>query len=373
MIIEYADGDLPQKYEDELFMALSSDESLRQSFRSALKFNSAIKQNADLFRPDPASKVRIFSAVGATIPAGDRNKFAKNRFFLFLNKQSAAWPLAMIALAAAIVLLFRTPEESSKETLSAVDESNYPIVESFEMPLPFYAEKQALETKTRTIIKYIYKEKSAETLASLDNPINSNVILESYSAIPENSFGSKMQTMPGNIDFQGMAYPWEISSEKTGFSVELRNSLAWNMPEANISPDEISKLNNFSIGINYDLTENITVLVNARQETFFQVFEGTEENGKRFIYEQQPNLTSFGAGLRYYIPAGNTLRPMVQISAGGNRTGALGRAAIGLEYNPYRDFSFLLGIEYSGLTYEHQNKSYYSDKGGAYLTLKYNF
>ena len=91
---------------------------------------------------------------------------------------------------------------------------------------------------------------------------------------------------------------------------------------------------------------------------------------ENFNLTSEPNLTWIGANYRY---TGNeiygSIYPYVELIAAGTKFGPMGKAIIGINYNPENFFSMSLGLEGSSLMYRFMNKTKTTEK----VSIIYNF
>ncbi len=188
--------------------------------------------------------------------------------------------------------------------------------------------------------------------------------------------GQFTSPLPGHLEFNSFYYIPRTANVRVagisdfrlqdldGFTVELRGSQNWNSEKATINPADNALFNNYSLAVFYDLSEVFSIGYDLRQETFFNQFYGADNDGVMKTYETQPNYTSHGLALRYYILPSESFKPLAQLTFGGNSVGLTSRFMAGLKYEPYRDIAFIIGLEYSNLTYWFDNNSFNSSKLG---------
>jgi len=139
------------------------------------------------------------------------------------------------------------------------------------------------------------------------------------------------------------------------FFLEMNSSSFWNLPKETIYPEEIAKLYNMNLFLYYKLSNSISLGLGARQETFYVRYNTIDEFSRKFIYEQQPNLTNIELSIRYHPFDMNILDPYVQFNTGGSYYGYTLRAGIGSEIKVYDNIAFTLFLEYATLRYKHKN------------------
>jgi hypothetical protein len=211
-------------------------------------------------------------------------------------------------------------------------------------------------------------DKDLDKIPPVDNiNVDSNDL--SQNIIPE----PEKKDEPLNIDSNLIYINNNLFKDYKNFEIEFKGSQYLMTEEPTISPSVIAPFNNSGLAAYYNLSDKFAIGAEIRQETFFQVYNGYDEYGQYTIYEQQPNFTSYGLILRYSMPYYGKFLPYVQLNAGGNKVGALGRLMIGTKYKLYDDISFSLGLEYSNLFYNYQSGRFNASKFGLNYSIFYNF
>jgi hypothetical protein len=248
------------------------------------------------------------------------------------------------------------------------------------------------QNNKQEVVKYIYRtiyiDKKSNTVAGNNDIASANKINETSEApvlinmssihpgqnLNINKSAAYNDRFPGSSSFNDLLINnINPGNNRLGLTAELRGSQYWFMPgEATVNPEKFAMFNNTAASLLYQLTDNISVGADIRQETFFQVFEG-DSAGLKFRYSQQPNFTSYGLIMRYNITHWGDFSPMGQIYIGGTNAGLIGRLMAGMAYSPYPDISFMLGIEYSGLKYTHQVQGYNASKLGVNYGVGFSF
>lgn len=164
-----------------------------------------------------------------------------------------------------------------------------------------------------------------------------------------------------------------LNFEDLGLSIEVRNSAYWNMANENVLPSEISKFHNMSLSMLYELFDNFKVGAEIRQETFYVKYLSTDGILQNYIYEQQPNLTSIGALLRYTFLDKETFKMFAQNNVSANYYGLVYRGSLGMEYYVIPQISILGAVDFAGLYYQHQKKTNTSEKVGFSYGINFKF
>ncbi|MFW5701396.1 MAG: hypothetical protein ACOCX7_00450, partial [Bacteroidota bacterium] len=156
-----------------------------------------------------------------------------------------------------------------------------------------------------------------------------------------------------------------------GIAIEFFGNDHIYFEDPTVSPQFVPGFHNKSISISYSPTDNISIGVSARNENFFLEYEGIDRLGLPVRYEQQPNLLTFQGDVRLAWNNSSIVDPFIQLSAGGNKYGAIARTASGLIISPIDRFAFLVSIEYSSLWYQHQQAAFRAEKIGLNYGVHY--
>jgi hypothetical protein len=144
-------------------------------------------------------------------------------------------------------------------------------------------------------------------------------------------------------------------------------------PNPTVSESSSPFLKDGNLVLMYDFSNQLSIGLDLRQEFFFQSYTGLAKDESKYLYEQNTNYTSFGLIAKYNFLDTKYFTPFGQIYLGGNKVGLIARALLGLEINPMQDYGFILGLECSGLRYQHNQKAFYSKKLGVYYGVIFHF
>ena len=352
-----------------MFNRIGNDPNLMIDFKNYWMLDYAAKKCADSFTPPSYVVNNIYSRLGYSIPPGSRTAgigeslFAKSR--ILGNIMSA---LMGIILTLAVMLLFFYPNEDkafgiekSGKNMNAVNSrEQIPTIVSSEIPKPSPIIK-------KNITAPVFNNKSVEEQNNLsaENQIEENNL--SYSSIvPMQDY------KPSDVNASFPSLPLNYASrvfvvrynEPLGLSFGLGNNPSWNLLDEKIPPYNVSPFNNFCISVFYDLSDNFKIGAEARQETFYTEYY---ENGTKdtvFKLLQQSNLTTFGAIAKWYPYRLGPFYPYLGINAGVNLGGFILRPGVGMEFFPYNDIGFTLGMDYSYFRYQHLNNWFSNSKVG---------
>jgi hypothetical protein len=126
-----------------------------------------------------------------------------------------------------------------------------------------------------------------------------------------------------------------------------------------------------SLSILYELSENWKIGAEVRHETFYVKYLSIDDFRQNFIFEQQPNLTSYGALVRYSFLNTESFKMFAQNNLSANYYGLVLRGSLGFEYYIIPELSILCAVDFAGLYYKHQTRTNTSEKVG--LSYGINF
>ncbi|TAL68275.1 MAG: hypothetical protein EPN82_11320 [Bacteroidetes bacterium] len=397
LIHDFMDGTLDGTEEEQMFFQFSSNDELRAELKQQIAIREAIRNDTRAFTPAASSTVGVFSTLGFSPPSTvfesvmPPNKGGKTGFFT-KYRQGLISAAFSIAATAAVFLLLMNPFGNGNVTQSnnvnpSVAQTqtipgNIPNVQSFSndesktkiryitkvryVDVPRYVDRSPAQNNTENTGTLTSNNETANTdltSADLDSHINPvSALADNQKEFPENlSYGVKSNY------FNNLIMP----NEQLGLSFEFRGSQYWNFDNVYINPFKYQEFNNTAIALYYNISDNFAVGAEYRRENFYQKFESNE---KDTLFQQQPNFNSLGLNLRYTLPFEyGGIYPFLQSSIGGNNAGVIYRGMVGLIYSPYRDITFIIGGEYSGLSYYHKNNWFNTGKFGLNYGVMVNF
>lgn len=398
---EFVDGSLDGMNEEQLFRELSESDDLRNELKQVLAIKTAVQKDLRAFVPPAESTLNLFAKLGfaapaliiAPVPLG-------NAFSQFFAKYSQAIYSSLVTfiLTAAGFLLFWNHDNSNVISTTAtnstqsVQQTPVPPTSGFRTE----SKNNIVEAAPKVITKYVYIEKSASALKNSDDNADlgpkSNIseqelpILASpiereniknqdlfrnapFSTMnpSRNSFGSiEIPTLPLLGNFLG--------DEKGYLSIEMRGISAKSSVAPTVYDSRHPWFENIAVDVLYHFADNHALGLEFGQESYFQTFSFTDNNGKHFRYEQNPLLPWLGVAYRFSADAGKGFEPFAQVFGGSSQMGGiLGRGMFGLRYSPEIRVEFLLGVEASNLWFQNQSSWYSSTKYGATYGVSVKF
>ncbi|MFP4527249.1 MAG: hypothetical protein ACLFQX_01760 [Candidatus Kapaibacterium sp.] len=379
------DGELDVSEAGSLFFELAHNEDLQQEMQQHIQVRNMFKKS---ITPPPSDlKRNIFAGLGiagaSTAAASAKTPGAGSSFIYGKPLLVAATSLLASAITA-LVMTFGSPEGDSESRFAdhiAPADAVQPA--SFAMAMPTSAER------------------SAENLINESNPAISERNFEAPAASqPEiaenhkfNSSGNKdisraqvpvyiLQTRP-QIMPTGYISPEPAVNAKgedfvnlfEGVSLGVRGFSATSIPDFGVPSLHQPALNNLSLALGYDLTDNHAFGLEVGQENFQQKYSGTDTEGK-FRIDQ--NYLAFWGGAYYQYSLDKSealagIQPFARVFVGATRIGPLQKNLVGLQYKYGKQFSIYGGLETTVLLYQYQGELYTSQKFGLTYGLNVHF
>ncbi|MGE5480405.1 MAG: anti-sigma factor family protein [Chloroflexota bacterium] len=429
LIHRFLDGDLDAAQEAEFFGELSASDELRQELKEQMAMKSAIRRDYKAFTPAAASTVAIFSKLGfaggaaaagaaagtaletaagssAGAASGAAISSAVNASVwqsvrAFLAGHSGNFVVGLSSAAAAAVAVFLMLRPGPDEAVNNFNKSINKISpsESVAKAAPQPAELTASAPKV--IYKYIVVERKSEAgdaQAREDEQTAETLAPERPAEIArvERSQAVRLVSEPRLAldEPYAQARPIDLvaavrelnGGNKLGVSLELRSSnYAYDAPDK-LSPKHKQVANNFAIALFKNITEDFSIGLDYRRESFMQKYDGMEyilvgkgENQRLLaeptFYSQEANFQTYSLAARYKITAIDVVgvSPTLGASLGANQVGAVGRVIVGASYMPYDWFEILASYDYSVMRFDHQNKWFTAAKSGLHLGAAIKF
>ncbi|PKL86583.1 MAG: hypothetical protein CVV22_00390 [Ignavibacteriae bacterium HGW-Ignavibacteriae-1] len=377
------DGEANEIESSTLFAALNDNIELQNEFQAALKLNRA----SEAYVTDSAVPIgltsKLFTQAGLTYVPMATTTAAKVATGAVLSKfmkstlSSIGFTVLGLVLGAAIMYLLsdskRTDEHNknqytinNRQIQFTKSDKTYPEMSSF-------SEVSEVPKVKKIIPKSIINpEDSQNDMTFIEN----DAPVATLKIVPEINKSQYVQNQD-NLELKKLIefeYINENNSEiipismfdfsDLGLSVEVKNASYWNLPKESIYPSEISKFHNMSVSLLYDLSENWKIGGEVRHETFYVKYLSTDALRQDFIFEQQPNLTSYGALIRYSFYNTESLKMFAQNNFSANYYGLVFRGSLGVEYYIIPELSILCAVDFAGLYYKHQTRTNTSEKVG---------
>ena len=373
LIYQFMDGNTNSVQQKVLFDALADNQELQNEFQQAVEISKGFQIDKSVLAPSAQLTNKVFQAAGLSMPMqfAATNNASKSKISKF---KTFSIPLAStligIILTSAFFLNFYTPSDNSQagmnnqiaQTQLPINKTAIPIVKSEEKQ-NIVSHKQHIKTNN---IENKQEFANNEILSNDLPTINySNIVQSNNNNLPliaNHSFNS-YQT---NTDINNFT---DTKTHILNLSLELKGmtGLAF-FPQRAIQPESFSLTNNLAIGLMYKFDKHSSAGISLGRESL-QMYS-FDNIGGEYQFNLEPNLTWVGANYRY---TGNeiygSIYPYGELIAAGTKFGPMGKAIIGLNYNPENFFSMSLGLEGSSLMYRFMNKTKSTEK----VSIVYNF
>lgn len=394
VLYDFAEGNFDESVESELFYEMASNSELRTEFKNILSVNMALNSNRDKFGvPDESTKA-IFNSVGMPVVASTLNP-AIISTSAGISKTKFVSSLFAATIVTALLTLFITNYFNLRDELAySSHASNFNNQASNKLS-DYFAENaqdatEPIAYKTLAKATYPKSQKSHKPLiASADNNIiaeiseSDKVQIDELSIIPDNNSDNQVLDLNEmnstdiakltDIDNELVNIPFESESFWNNLNIEIKNTQDWMMPAPTTTPSKFAAFHNLSFAVNYDFNENFSSGIEVRRETFFQKFDFRDDENLLTIIEQQPNFTTFYLTGKYSHELSELISPYIQLSAGANKVGFVGKISGGVNYDLTNNFGVLIGVEYANMIYGYRGNTFNSSKIGFLWGLNYKF
>ncbi len=394
----FIDGELPPEEEQQLFLEMASDDELRFRMKQMYAMKSAIGNGIAEDRPSDASTAAVFGALGFSTAGveGYTPPQPKNGFRKFAGRYVPL--IAILGLTVALLYFLlrddRTGMQSGIAGIGTTEqtESQPPVVSSTENNAHSETAQSNADASDNTSVSSNNAaaasrlQMASQTLvsASDDDTKDQNAADNKSTAAIENSHSN-----PGfSANDFAMRRQESVYKSSEGFipstplrpagsaadprwSVEFSRAETGSLQDAPLTPDQ-GFFANTSLAIYYRLFDRFSVGMEARNENFYQRFNGMDETGRLVTYHQYPTFLSYGVNARYRFMEGR-FSPVGQLGYSLNKSGYIGRAFAGLEYRPYPSLGFILGADYGYFNYMFEGNSYNTSRIGLKYGIMVNF
>jgi len=368
----FMDGELELPEEQRLFDELAAKPDLRTEMKDILSIRGAVHK--DVIFPSPGVESSLLAAAGLALPAGAVGSAAG-----VAAAASSGWLRPLLttlggavtggAIVYFLMLGFGDVDRASSN-LVGITGGATTEQPTMQMLVP-------VRRDTVVVQKYVRDRQSIAPAAPvIAAPPSSNV--ETDLANTEITT-SPMHTRPSAQDLD-MTPSHDASTAlmesitQTDRSslpqVTLRvRSLPNGLSAGDVVPSTMTTtlFTNGAFALLFPLSSQQHLGIEMGQETWPQTYQGTV-NGMPVEYTQTPALFWIGATYRHAFAEFNFLdglRPFAELTgAYAWSQGPLGRAQVGLSYQPSSAIAFNLGIDGAGLNYNNQGRNFTSFKWG---------
>ena len=386
LIHELLDGTLEQSKEEQLFLALASNHDLRNELKQFIQFDLAVKNDMEAYQPEPESQDKIFAALGipmaATIGGAVAGSTLSNPLWY-----SKLWQPMLLGIGSALLgaILSFFIFNNQNENIDNINYADGKLIEKSDLGInrtckPFvYSYSIDTIVKEKTVVKYIKGEDRIVYIEKEDNNNNSDNLAKIQNFkndnYKEDVFARNDNGGFNKINNIGQYEKYDFSNEKDflkKFNLEFKGNEDWSIPGATIQRSSYPVFNNSSLSLLYDINPDLKVGLEARQEYFYQEYNGIGTDGLAYNYFQHTNYISAGVMARYNLYNYGATKMFIQPAISLNQVGAIGRAMIGTEYTFIDQISLILGLEASVLQFKHQGNNFYSPKISLHYGVRIN-
>ncbi|MCK5741859.1 MAG: hypothetical protein KAH48_06565 [Chlorobi bacterium] len=391
LLHDFVDGSLGKAQEKELFEALASDGGLRSEMKEFLEFEKLAQFDGAAFTPSAAVTDSLFATLGIAGAGGTAvaaaTMAAKTGFWQsIVTHSSSIISTILAATVGAVAMFFFMPRGSgNSENINltdkviiaasevAVDRDEYLNLKQSTTEI----EKLRIELaelssrKNQVIIKFrdriierevpVYIERKSKNYAVLS--LSPLIITErvpafhnarDYSQRPSSDVFVN-NSRPQTDLLIDQAEDYDLTNKQLGLSIEFQGGQYLSVQEAGISQSEQPLFNNSGVSIAYEVLNDLSLVFDFRQEFFYQVYSGYENDGIKYKYEQYPNFSSLGLGVRYKIVDWEylDLNSQLMLSLAPGNGSWIYRAFVGGEFKASRNIGVLIGAELNGMQYHH--------------------
>ncbi|MFH1049810.1 MAG: hypothetical protein V1779_02640 [bacterium] len=406
MIHDFVDGTLDSGLENGLFVELASNQQLRSELKQFIEFERTARYDTAAYAPSAESTAGVFSRLGIPLPLAATAVVAPaaTGVFAILGKYSQGLIGGVIAmLMTAGVMYFavlRQAQDDSQQ--SSVDSRQSAVVSrqssvfsqkqsplaSNDIPIIKSEEKVAPKVIEKVIIKYVDRPVYIEQSSIMDNGelVMDNEEVDKKKVNIETADIENVVNMPEVNLFSGINEPYNFNPiavqeqpfnpnlglfdylGKIGISLEVTGSDYWMFPKDTMPKSVNPFLENTKLAMLIKLSEKWQAGVEVRQEYFYHEYKDNE-----YLYKQSNNYLTGNAFLRWNVLNYNFASVFGQASYGANIGGHVGRFMLGTLIKPSSDYSFIIGLEYSGMLYNHNNTPFLASKFGLNYGMMFNF
>ncbi len=412
---KFATGEITDTESVDFYSALSINGEMRAEFQSFMNVSKSLKTASTAFAPSIESKSRIFERAGFAMPINAINSANNAITTVPKSKQYSYIGYGLLSgsiITAIIFLLFINNQVNSFNKNNYSD--NYPSIKNdninevvadypnsknnYSVPYNSTAiksnelsNKYSNDFSNRINNKNnSYSEQNTKANNTGITPIpeaepKSNVIDESsdvhknteinYIIDKSNTSSEIINSRPkyySSIQKLSHDLPHNVFNELS-YIIEAKNSFAWHSNQSKVDANKLSPFNNFNIAVYYELSDNVRLGAEVKQETFLPEYTGIESNGYEFRYAQLPNFTTFSIVSRMLPFNFAGFKPFAQIGFGFNRGGYTAKPEFGLEYKLSKNIALITAFEYTHFWFFHGSNWFNTKKIGVSYGLSYKF
>jgi len=164
-------------------------------------------------------------------------------------------------------------------------------------------------------------------------------------------------------------------NEEQVITLSIRGLSSENLNDFNLKVENVQKINDFTVGIYYNLNSYFKLGMEAGQENFNLIYESLNGIYIEKIYQTQSNTWIGFSGELKYCPISDLeqVSHYNRLTLGATNIGAISRFETGLTFELDKRFEMVFGANYINLVYGHQDNFYTSGKYGFVYGINFNF
>lgn len=368
----FMDGELELPEEQRLFDELAAKPDLRTEMKDILSIRGAVHR--DVIFPSPAVESTMLAAAGLAPLAG-----AAGSAVGAAAVASSSWIRPLLAslggaVAGGLIVYFAMLGSGDQQRTSAdiVGVTGGTTTEQPTMQMLVPVRRDTVFVK-----KYVPVQSAVPPSAPLvmtptttEQPNQESDVAITTAAFKTTPSSNDLGQQSTRDASASMAERITLTDRSSLPQVTLRiRSLPSGLSSGDVVPPAMSNtlFTNAGFALLFPVSDHQHVGVEMGQETWPQTYQGSV-NGMPVEYSQTPALFWIGATYRHAfaeLPFVDGLRPFAEITGGyAWSQGPLGRAQVGLSYQPSSAIAFTLGIDGAGLNYSNQGQNFTSLKWG---------
>ena len=372
VIYKFLDNSLNSEQESELLIQLSYNEELRTDFKTILKINSSVSNFKNSIMPPSSLTLNIMKITEHTFPIA--SNFKSN------TKINSSIKYSSISVLSAFIGILCFSYFQFNSILNNSLTMRNTMRNDLNNQKPQIIANQAPIISNKVIKLDNFKDFNKSKSLSIEHPkpdstLITNLNYSKYPTILTHIIDYNYSYLANNNTLDNKFLPISSDTANTisNFSIEFNNSLNWNLPKETISPSQYSKFNNIQFAIYYDLTTYFKIGADIRQETFYNQYTESDQFGKKYNVQMQPNITSYDLSLRYNLIEFLTVSVSPQFNFGYNSYGYVIRPGINFQKFLFENISFVTTGEYSIFEFKRQNNWFNSKKLSLVFGINYHF
>lgn len=377
------DGELSPDSTSDIFSQLANNHELRQEFANQVSIKNFM--SAGIEQPP----VQLHSNIHQTIGL---NSISNNFWNTAVGKYSVITSTAVITF---LITWFNFNTDSNKllanNKFKLIDNNStyYNAFETKDNDLALASSVSNLQKRQIPKIYSLDEQTEGKSVAVFEEPVSSLPIQENKEEIVykdqpiSNIFFSSTSPIDNNElnnfnDANRINPIYFISdkyTEEQVITLSVRGLSSENLNKIDLKVENAQKINDFTVGIFYNLNSNFKIGVEAGQENFNLIYESLNGIFIEKIYQTQSNTWIGLSGELKYCPISDLeqVSHYNRLTLGATNIGAISRFETGLTFELDKRFEMVFGANYINLVYGHQDKFYTSGKYGFVYGINFNF